>query len=511
MKKVWFVAEYIPKINYTVMLPVFARYGHFIAQQGGGNYFNELVWIFRDGNAELCYISKDFDSGIHFLLNKVIKNPGWAEKINQSVLKLSKDYFSFARQLENKNFSIFSDSQLLKSYWQLVMKYQRKSHNSGQITTWLIDAEKSLFSNYLQDLLREKIKSHQVNINFSEAFTILTTPDKPEFLEQESKETLRIANILNKDKVARKIFLENEVSEIAKKLSLARPGLEKITSHHYNKYQWLHYTYQGPVLEYDYFLEIWQGILKQRTIEELKKESDNYFVKIKKQRNEISKKLKLNQDEKRLFDIAKEIVYLKAFRKDCMYFGSYVSDKISKEMAKRLGLSLKQVRYLTYWEVAGALKQKKFDANFLNERYKFSIIYTNSIGPKVYSGKEAEKIFKSLQFEKRVFKKINELKGMTAYPGKAEGIVKIVETIDDAKKMNQGDILLSETTYPALVPAMKKAVAIVTNVGGLTCHAAIIARELKIPCVVGTKIATEVFKDGDKVEVDANNGIVRKI
>ncbi|MBU1164087.1 hypothetical protein KKA15_00820 [Patescibacteria group bacterium] len=77
--------------------------------------------------------------------------------------------------------------------------------------------------------------------------------------------------------------------------------------------------------------------------------------------------------------------------------------------------------------------------------------------------------------------------------------------------MNQGDILLSETTYPALVPAMKKAGAIITNVGGLTCHAAIVSRELKIPCVVGTKIATKVFKDGDKVEVLATRGIIRKI
>jgi pyruvate,water dikinase len=58
---------------------------------------------------------------------------------------------------------------------------------------------------------------------------------------------------------------------------------------------------------------------------------------------------------------------------------------------------------------------------------------------------------------------------------------------------------------------MKKAAAIVTNIGGLTCHAAIVSRELCIPCVVGTKIETKVLKDGDLVEVDASSGVVKKI
>jgi len=59
------------------------------------------------------------------------------------------------------------------------------------------------------------------------------------------------------------------------------------------------------------------------------------------------------------------------------------------------------------------------------------------------------------------------------------------------------------------MPAIKKASAIVTNVGGITCHAAIVSRELKIPCIIGTKIATKVLKDGDLVEVDAQKGIVK--
>ena len=75
--------------------------------------------------------------------------------------------------------------------------------------------------------------------------------------------------------------------------------------------------------------------------------------------------------------------------------------------------------------------------------------------------------------------------------------------------MNKGDVLVAETTSPEFMPACTKAAAIITNQGGLLSHAAVISRELHIPCVVGLKIATKVFKDGDLIEVDADKGIMK--
>ncbi|GAG36014.1 unnamed protein product, partial [marine sediment metagenome] len=71
--------------------------------------------------------------------------------------------------------------------------------------------------------------------------------------------------------------------------------------------------------------------------------------------------------------------------------------------------------------------------------------------------------------------------------------------------------LVTPMTNPSFVPAMQKAKAILTDQGGLLCHAAIMSRELDIPCVIGTKIATKVLKDGDLVEVDADKGVIRII
>ena len=77
--------------------------------------------------------------------------------------------------------------------------------------------------------------------------------------------------------------------------------------------------------------------------------------------------------------------------------------------------------------------------------------------------------------------------------------------------MKAGDIMVSVQTMPELLPAMEKAAAFVTDMGGITSHAAIVSREMKTPCIVGTRIATRVLKDGDLVEVDANKGIIKII
>ena len=87
--------------------------------------------------------------------------------------------------------------------------------------------------------------------------------------------------------------------------------------------------------------------------------------------------------------------------------------------------------------------------------------------------------------------------------------IRIIEKTADGIK--QDFILVTGMTNPNMVPLIKKAKAIVTDEGGITCHAAIISREFNIPCIVGTKIATQVLKDGDVVEVNAYDGIVRKI
>lgn len=98
--------------------------------------------------------------------------------------------------------------------------------------------------------------------------------------------------------------------------------------------------------------------------------------------------------------------------------------------------------------------------------------------------------------------------GISASPGIAFGKVKVVNDMNQLDKVLKGDILVTKMTNPDMVPVMERAAAIVTSDGGITCHAAIVSREMGIPCIVGTENATEVLKDDMEITVDANNGQV---
>ncbi len=101
------------------------------------------------------------------------------------------------------------------------------------------------------------------------------------------------------------------------------------------------------------------------------------------------------------------------------------------------------------------------------------------------------------------------LHGSACSPGKVRGIAKVVLSLAEADKLQPGDILVAPSTMPAWTPFFASIAAVVTDAGGILCHTAIVAREYKIPAVVGTVTATSVFQDGQILEVDGDAGVVR--
>ncbi len=507
---IWFIIEKVPDANYVMLYPICVDYGKHLKKQGAGDYLRQLLMIVKNGVAELCYVKSEFDKATEFIVSKAIKNISWLEKVNRKTELFAKQYLVFAKSLLNLNSSQLSDRDLIKRLNRLLY-FQIRSHGYGQATTWLIDAGEQFFSNYLLTYLKNRIKEKKLSSDLASIFSILTSPLKPSSVEIENQESLKLAQKISKDKVAKRIFNQSNFNELETKLKPRRPNLLNKLKNHHKRWFWLHYNYRGPVLELNYFLQIWQGLIKEGKINQYSKEAEIKFSQLKKAQKKILKQLNLDLKHKKLFTQARYIVWIKGYRKDCMYFSAYVTNQLLKEIARRLFISFNQVEFMSQDEHAKALLKKKFDTKELDQRFKFSVIYGGWDKTQIFSGDKAKAFLKKLKWEKEERKKVDKLIGQPASPGKARGVVKIVETVDDIPKMNKGDIMLSETTYPALVPAMRKAGAIVTNVGGLTCHAAIVSRELKIPCVVGTKIATKVLKDGDRVEVDATRGTVKKL
>ena len=106
-------------------------------------------------------------------------------------------------------------------------------------------------------------------------------------------------------------------------------------------------------------------------------------------------------------------------------------------------------------------------------------------------------------------KDVTELKGFASSAGVVEGKVRVIKLLEDIAKIEQGEILVCPTTNPAWAPVFTKIKASITDIGGLTSHAAIVCREYGVPSVTGTGIATSVLKNGDTVKVDGNTGLVK--
>lgn len=100
------------------------------------------------------------------------------------------------------------------------------------------------------------------------------------------------------------------------------------------------------------------------------------------------------------------------------------------------------------------------------------------------------------------------LKGISACPGMINGQVFIIKHPSSMAKVKKGRIIVAPFTTPIIAPAVSQAVGLITEMGGLTCHAAIVAREFGIPCVVGVKGATKILKNGQRITLDANKRII---
>jgi phosphohistidine swiveling domain-containing protein len=133
--------------------------------------------------------------------------------------------------------------------------------------------------------------------------------------------------------------------------------------------------------------------------------------------------------------------------------------------------------------------------------------YAAAISLKEFAKKNTNYIIKIEEVEEG----LKIIRGQPGFGGYVMGVVRILKRKNQVGEVKDGEVIVAFMTTPDFVPAMKRAAAFITDEGGITCHAAIIAREMRKPCIIGTKIATKVLKDGDLVEVDADKGVVRII
>jgi len=409
------------------------------------------------------------------------------KRIKKLLLKYDEIIFKYQRllqRIDELNYSILTENDL-KKIWQELIKnlseiiaYFRSTRPEVEIKPAGL-VKKILSEYYPQNEIDEKLR-------------ILATSLKIGLIEKERRGWVEILKTKKKKKTQlKRLFLEH---------------VEKFPSFFINIYE----TDKLINLLYKRFLEDKRNLGKlTREI----KEKEKFLKTLPSKQNRIIKKCKNNKDLITFSEMLQDFGWYRFELKDIWAGAEIKFLSLFKEISKRKQVELFDLlNYYTIEDISNCIEgRKKLSKKELEKRKKCIAFVVKNHKYKLITGKEAlsllNRIEKNLLIEK-------ELKGNPAYPGVVRGRVKIVfpeNMAEGTKKFNNGDILVTTNTQPSMVPLIAKAGAIINDIGGITSHAAIVSRELKIPCIVGTKTGSKVLKDGDLVEVDANKGIVKII
>jgi len=307
------------------------------------------------------------------------------------------------------------------------------------------------------------------------------------------------------DELGKELF-EKEPEEILAILKNEYPaGYEEIAQHS-RKYFWINNNYRRVLvlgsLEFITKMKD-ESVLFSHPSEELEIMESTKETALEKKERFLGM---LDDEEKVMAYLLAEGAWLQDDRKKNNLIGDHVLMEFLDEVSRRTDLEKDILLNAVVYELPDVLNGKA-DIETLKKRYgSYFSFYINYSGKHRMFGWELGR-----RYEKSGAEDIREFRGTPASLGKIEAEAIVITKEEDFPNMKKGAILVSFMTRPEYVPVMRKAAGIITDEGGLTCHAAVVSREFRIPCIVGTRIATKVLKDGDRVELDASKGIVRII
>ena len=388
----------------------------------------------------------------------------------------------------------------------------------------LLDCSKKICS---LDLSKLSNKNLLVNLkkwlkHYEETVSLIGAPARlDEVLEDEVRSNLENYDIKDREKIFRAIAQADKPSgNFQEKVDLMKLALEikdikekkakQIIKKHIDKYSWINLTLLlGDLYSKKEVLARIKKIKQNRKLKLKIKEFNDSIKQRQQEFNSIKKKYKFKPNLLKKIKILKYAVWFRTARLGWLNQSSARVKPLFTEVGKRIGLSCEELAYCFPDEIFKALGSKTEITNkkTIQERIKKYAMYTlNGKDTNLIVGQKVEQLKKLLS---QIIKKQKEIKGIIAYAGLIKGRIKILKDRSEFYKIKKGDILVTKLTTPDFVSVMEKSSAIITDLGGITSHAAIVSRELGKPCIVGTKIATKVLKDGDLVEVDAEKGIVK--
>lgn len=378
-----------------------------------------------------------------------------------------------SEEIEQKNLEEYSSKKLKK----LLLEANEKIKELTPYFWGILFVEKNL-----SKVLKERMKEEEVSEKY---FDLLTAKIKPNENEEEERQLLKIAAEVDK-----KGFTDEIKGKIKK---------------HKEEYEWY------PV--YDYTLDSWtfedfkKRIDKSKENLEKELEEERDYEQTKQEKEKILEEVEASENLKKLAKLAGRYSFLHTYRTNAHRKFYHNLKSFIEALANELNWKADLIPYCTHNELLNLLEGGENPTEDEVERRRQNFLLMRK--------KDQIEIFSKKWQIMDVMRKelgredIEVLSGSGVYQGKIRGSVRMVEGPED--EFFKGDVLVAKMTSPDLTRLIKKASAVVTDEGGMTCHAAVISKELGVPCVVGTGNATEKLDEGDWVQVDAEEGKVMKI
>jgi len=463
IKKDWYIQGFNAR-------PLFLNHGAYsglILKDELGYGYSTFTFNYQDDYGEMGYLSADFKKIWQEVKKKLARNVNYLSEVKIKYDQKFKSFSpTFAEVLTLKAKKV--DQRELLKIFKICCAAQTAAVGMAHIVDAIgIEAEKEFKVLLFKDL---KDKSE-----FNKYFNFLTRPTALSFLAKEELELRPLKNL--KPRQRHQALLK-----------------------HQRQYFWILNSYAKPVWP---TLNFFQKRLKALSTQKFKDKPElNNILKIK--LNPKTKQLQKIIDFTTIWQDQRKANALQAIG----YLGltvRIISSVINVPEKLLYNLSLADLS-----KIKDIFELKELKSELIQRSKGVYFIFKKG-QEHVYIGhqyREIASFLKKINSQKEIG---GDLHGSVANPGTVIGRAVICKGLNSLKNVKKGDVVVASMTRPEFMSALKKAAAIVTDEGGVTCHAAIISRELGIPCVVGTKVATKIIREGNTLEVRGNHGLVRII
>lgn len=428
-------------------------------------------FIYKNGWVRIYSYEKVHQKIADYTLNKIEKDKLFVPKVKAAFNQRAEKLLAFIDKIKKIKWPEIRDSRIVEIKEEYIRLYDSLVPYGEPLPYFLKERIQIVLENYLVN--EKKIPKKE--------YEILLTPLYQSFLNREQEELLKIYKRHGKNSRQLNRQLEN----------------------HKAKYSWILFDYASIAVDKNFFRKRLSDLIKNQPVH-------LNYRKLKKQKKSIIEKYKINNRYLHYLNVLEDLFYLMDKKKEILSRAHFAITPLFGEAGRRLGLDLKIIRWHFWKEIKETLLNKrKLDKKIAASRKRFSVVEFRDGRGTALSKAKSLKLISLIKQDEKLDKKIKLISGIAASPGKVKGIIRYLKSAKENHKIKKGEILLVSNTTPDFMPAIRLAKAIITNEGGITCHAAIVSREFKIPCIVGTEIATKVLKDGDLVEVDAERGVVK--